>query len=60
MNDQEFSWIEFSRVPIIGIVRNLTFDEIAKILPVYLSDGLTTIEITMTLSGMLLINIGAV
>lgn len=47
MNDQEFSWTEFSRVPIIGIVRNLTFDEIAKILPVYLSSGLTTIEITM-------------
>lgn len=47
MNDQEFSWTEFSRVPIIGIVRNLTFDEIAKILPVYLSAGLTTIEITM-------------
>lgn len=47
MNNQEFSWAEFKKVPIVGIVRNLTFDEIAKILPLYLSAGLTTIEITM-------------
>jgi len=47
MNNQEFSWKDFSRVPLIGIIRNLTFDEIAKILPVYHAAGLTTIEITM-------------
>jgi len=47
MNNQEFSWNEFSKVPIVGIIRNLSFNVIEKILPVYLSSGLTTIEITM-------------
>jgi 2-dehydro-3-deoxyphosphogluconate aldolase/(4S)-4-hydroxy-2-oxoglutarate aldolase len=47
MNNREFSWNEFSKVPIVGIIRNLSFDTIEKILPVYLSAGLTTIEITM-------------
>jgi 2-dehydro-3-deoxyphosphogluconate aldolase/(4S)-4-hydroxy-2-oxoglutarate aldolase len=47
MNSPKFSWEDFSKVPIIGIIRNLTFDEIKKILPVYLEAGLTTIEITM-------------
>jgi len=47
MNNQEFSWQEFSKVPVVGIIRNLSIDEIAKILPVYHAAGLTTIEITM-------------
>lgn len=47
MSNNDFSWSLFNRVPVVGIVRNLTFDEIANILPVYLSSGLTTIEITM-------------
>lgn len=47
MNNQEFSWKDFLRIPLVGIIRNLTFDEIAKILPVYQAAGLTTIEITM-------------
>jgi len=47
MNNQEFSWNGFSKVPIVGIIRNLSFEVIEKILPVYLSAGLTTIEITM-------------
>lgn len=47
MKTNDFSWSLFNQVPLVGIVRNLTFDEIAKILPVYLSSGLTTIEITM-------------
>lgn len=47
MNDQTFSWNRFSKVPIVGIIRNLSFEIIEKILPVYLSSGLTTIEITM-------------
>jgi len=47
MNNQEFSWNEFSKVPIVGIIRNLSFEVIEKILPIYLSAGLTTIEITM-------------
>ena len=47
MNNQEFSWNGFSKVPIVGIIRNLSFDTIERILPIYLSAGLTTIEITM-------------
>lgn len=47
MNNQEFSWNGFAKVPIVGIIRNLNFEVIEKILPVYLSAGLTTIEITM-------------
>lgn len=47
MINQEFSWPLFSKMPIVGIVRNLTSDEIAKILPIYHLAGLTTIEITM-------------
>lgn len=47
MNNQEFSWKEFSNVPLVGIIRNLTIDEISKILPIYYAAGLTTIEITM-------------
>jgi 2-dehydro-3-deoxyphosphogluconate aldolase/(4S)-4-hydroxy-2-oxoglutarate aldolase len=47
MNKQEFSWQEFSKVPVVGIIRNLSIDEISKILLVYHAAGLTTIEITM-------------
>ena len=47
MSSSIFSWEAFHRVPVIGIIRGLTFDEIRQILPVYVSSGLTTIEITM-------------
>lgn len=47
MIKKEFSWPDFLRVPIIGIVRNLSFEVIEKILPVYIASGLTTLEITM-------------
>ena len=47
MNRSGFSWDEFHSVPVVGIIRGLTFDEIKQILPVYISSGLTTIEITM-------------
>ncbi|MBM3402367.1 MAG: bifunctional 4-hydroxy-2-oxoglutarate aldolase/2-dehydro-3-deoxy-phosphogluconate aldolase [Bacteroidetes bacterium] len=47
MNNQEFSWPKFNEVPLVGIIRNLTFDQIAKILPVYFASGLSNVEITM-------------
>lgn len=47
MNNQAFSWDSFSAVPIVGIIRNLSFEIVEKILPVYISSGLTSIEITM-------------
>ena len=42
-----FSWDLFTKAPIVGIVRGLSFDEIRQILPLYRAAGLTTIEITM-------------
>lgn len=47
MNNQAFSWDSFNAVPIIGIIRNLSFEIVEKILPVCITSGLTSIEITM-------------
>jgi 2-dehydro-3-deoxyphosphogluconate aldolase / (4S)-4-hydroxy-2-oxoglutarate aldolase len=47
MKKQPFSWALFEKAPIIGIVRNLTLEEVTHILPLYREAGLTTIEITM-------------
>lgn len=47
MSKNKFSWAEFSNVPIVGIVRNLSIEQIKAILPIYIESGLTTIEITM-------------
>jgi len=47
MSGQKFSWAKFSEVPVVGIIRGLSFDDIKQILPFYVSSGLTTIEITM-------------
>jgi len=47
MNKGKFSWEEFYKVPIVGIVRNLGIDQVKTILPIYIEAGLSTIEITM-------------
>ncbi len=47
MSIQGFSWDKFSSVPLVGIIRGLSFDDVRQILPVYVSSGLTNIEITM-------------
>lgn len=47
MNKNEFSWEAFSRIPIIGIIRNFSIEQVQHILPVYVESGLTTVEITM-------------
>lgn len=47
MSKYPFSWELFSTVPVVGIIRNLSFEEMADILPVYVDSGFTTIEITM-------------
>lgn len=51
MDNKKFSWSLFHRMPIVGIVRNLTMEEIIQILPLYADAGLTTIEITMNTPG---------
>jgi len=60
MSSHGFSWDKFSKVPVVGIIRGLSFDDIRQILPVYVASGLTTIEITMnTASAMDIIRYAA-
>lgn len=47
MADTDFSWKEFSRMPIVAIVRNIAWEELQIVLPLFVKAGLTTIEITM-------------
>lgn len=51
MTDKKFSWELFSKVPVIGIVRNISLEDVMEILPLYVEAGLTTIEITMNTPG---------
>ncbi len=47
MNSTPFSWALFEKAPIVGIIRNVSFEDVIQILPIYREAGLTTIEITM-------------
>ena len=47
MSKDLFSWELFSKVSIIGIVRNLSFDDLEYVLPQFCDAGLTNLEITM-------------
>ncbi|WP_026464204.1 bifunctional 4-hydroxy-2-oxoglutarate aldolase/2-dehydro-3-deoxy-phosphogluconate aldolase [Adhaeribacter aquaticus] len=47
MNPSPFSWDKFNQMPLVGIIRNLTLEEIQHIIPLYKEAGLTTLEITM-------------
>lgn len=47
MKPNQFSWASFETTPVIGIIRNLSFDIIKEIAPLYQKAGLTTLEITM-------------
>ena len=47
MKKSLFSPESFSKMPVIGIVRGISFDDMKEILPLYLASGLHTIEITM-------------
>jgi 2-dehydro-3-deoxyphosphogluconate aldolase/(4S)-4-hydroxy-2-oxoglutarate aldolase len=46
-----FSWIKFEKVPIVGIIRNISSDAFERILPLYAQVGFTTIEVTMNTLG---------
>jgi 2-dehydro-3-deoxyphosphogluconate aldolase/(4S)-4-hydroxy-2-oxoglutarate aldolase len=41
-----FSWDLFNKMPVVGIIRNLTVADINFILPIYKEAGFTNIEIT--------------
>lgn len=47
MGDITFSWELFTKLPVIGIIRHLSTEEIKEILPIYKDQGLNTVEITM-------------
>jgi len=47
MHRSIFSWDLFNKMPVVGIIRNLTLEEINFVLPIYKQAGFTTIEITL-------------
>lgn len=51
MSQTSFSWELFKKAPVVGVVRNLSLEEVSSILPLYHKSGLTTIEITMNTPG---------
>ncbi|GAB3938287.1 bifunctional 4-hydroxy-2-oxoglutarate aldolase/2-dehydro-3-deoxy-phosphogluconate aldolase [Larkinella terrae] len=51
MSPNHFSWELFKKTPIIGIVRNLSAEDVMRIFPIYRNAGLTTIEITLNTPG---------
>lgn len=51
MSKNTFSWELFQKVPIVGIVRNVSLEDLIQILPIFREAGLTTIEITMNTPG---------
>jgi 2-dehydro-3-deoxyphosphogluconate aldolase/(4S)-4-hydroxy-2-oxoglutarate aldolase len=51
MSERTFSWELFSKAPLVGIIRNVSPDDVKRILPIYREAGLTTVEITMNTPG---------
>ena len=47
MDRSIFSWDLFNKMPVVGIIRNLTIADINFVLPIYKQAGFTTIEITL-------------
>ncbi|MBS1920518.1 MAG: bifunctional 4-hydroxy-2-oxoglutarate aldolase/2-dehydro-3-deoxy-phosphogluconate aldolase [Bacteroidetes bacterium] len=42
-----FSWELFRNMPVIGIIRNLSVENVEEIAPLFQNSGLTTLEITL-------------
>lgn len=51
MNKNNFSQDAFQRMPLVGIARHLSLDDMKNIMPLFVQSGLTTIEITMNSEG---------
>lgn len=51
MSEHSFSWELFNKAPLVGIIRNVSPDDLKRILPIYREAGLTTVEITMNTPG---------
>jgi len=46
-----FSWEAFHKIPVVGILRNVSPQRMQKLFAVYAEAGLTTIEVTMNSAG---------
>ena len=51
MDNTMFSWTQFNTMPLVGIIRHFTEEQVRKIMPLYVAAGLSTIEITMNTTG---------
>jgi 2-dehydro-3-deoxyphosphogluconate aldolase/(4S)-4-hydroxy-2-oxoglutarate aldolase len=51
MSQNPFSQALFKKAPIVGIIRNVSLEDVRHILPIFREAGLTTIEITMNTPG---------
>lgn len=51
MSEHTFSWELFKKAPLVGIIRNVSPEDVKRILPIYREAGLTTVEITMNTPG---------
>ena len=51
MSERTFSWELFNKAPLVGIIRNVSPEDVKRILPIYCEAGLTTVEITMNTPG---------
>ncbi|OJV14319.1 MAG: 2-dehydro-3-deoxyphosphogluconate aldolase [Dyadobacter sp. 50-39] len=51
MSERTFSWELFKKAPLVGIIRNVSPEDVKRILPIYREAGLTTVEITMNTPG---------
>jgi 2-dehydro-3-deoxyphosphogluconate aldolase/(4S)-4-hydroxy-2-oxoglutarate aldolase len=51
MSERTFSWELFNKAPLVGIIRNVSPEDVKRILPIYREAGLTTVEITMNTPG---------
>jgi len=47
MKNKAFNWSAFSRIPVIGIIRNLSLAQVRAVLPLYVEAGLNTVEISL-------------
>jgi 2-dehydro-3-deoxyphosphogluconate aldolase / (4S)-4-hydroxy-2-oxoglutarate aldolase len=51
MSERTFSWELFNKAPLVGVIRNVSPEDVKRILPIYREAGLTTVEITMNTPG---------
>jgi 2-dehydro-3-deoxyphosphogluconate aldolase/(4S)-4-hydroxy-2-oxoglutarate aldolase len=48
---RKFSWEIFNRIPVIGILRNVSLEDVKLLAPLYHKSGLASLEVTMNSAG---------